>query len=68
VPAQFEGQLINRRKLYATELRGVLARNYDLRRRADYTTNVVSQTEANRALRRTRTFVQAIQARGGEAR
>src|SRR5215208_6523235 len=46
VPAQFEGQLISRRKVYPTDLRGVLARNYDVRRRADYTTNVVSQTEA----------------------
>ena len=40
VPAQFDGELIKRRKLYPTELRSVLARNYDLRRRADYTSDL----------------------------
>jgi uncharacterized protein (UPF0332 family) len=68
VPAQFDRELINRRKLYPTDLRGVLARNHDLRRRADYASNLVSQTEANRALRRTRGFVHAVQAGGGGSR
>ena len=68
VPAQFEDQLIRRRKLYPTELRGVLAITYDLRRRADYAAAPVSQTEVSRVLRRTRTFVQRVDAGGGEAR
>src|SRR5438046_1607955 len=60
VPAQFVGQLINRRKLYPTSLRDVLARNYLVRRTADYTEDAVSLTEASRALRRTRDLVSAI--------
>src|SRR3712207_2798818 len=36
VPAQFDGQLIYRRKLYPTELRNVLERAYALRQKADY--------------------------------
>lgn len=66
VPAQFEGMLINRRKLYPTKLRGTLGHLYGLRETADYDEDPVTQTEANRALRRTRTFVQAIQEGGGE--
>ncbi|HZC00745.1 MAG TPA: HEPN domain-containing protein [Gammaproteobacteria bacterium] len=68
VPAQFEGMLINRRKLYPTQLRGTLGHLYGLRQTADYDEDPVTQTEANRALRRTRTFVQAMQERGGENR
>jgi hypothetical protein len=60
VPAQFDGQLIGRRKLYPPELRSVLARNYALRQKADYEQGLVTQTEASWALRRTRSFVQAI--------
>ena len=66
VPAQFDGQLINRRKLYPAELRTVLARNYALRQVADYETDAVTQVEASRALRRTRIFLQAIRARDVE--
>jgi uncharacterized protein (UPF0332 family) len=63
VPAQFDGQLINRRKLYPTELRGVLARNYALRQTADCGESLITSTEASRALRRTRAFVGAVQTR-----
>lgn len=63
VAGQFNGELINRRKLYPTELRGTLERNYTLRQKADYEEDLVTQTEANRALRRTRSFVQAIEER-----
>jgi hypothetical protein len=66
VPAQFDGQLINRRKLYPSELRGMLSFSLysttDRRQRH----RVITQTQAERMLRRTRTFVQAIVARGGE--
>ena len=67
VAAQFDG-LINRRKLYPSEHRGVLVRNRDLRRRADYTDNAVTQTEANRALQRTRRLVEAVRTGGGGSR
>ena len=67
VPAQFDGQLVNRRKLYPADLRGVLARNYDLRRRADYADDSVSEVEAARGLRRTRLFVQTIHSTPGRA-
>lgn len=65
VPAQFDGQLVNRRKLYPADLRGVLARNHDLRRRADYAVDAVGEAEAGRALRRTRLFVQTVHATFG---
>lgn len=68
VPAQFDGQLINRRKLYPTELRGTLARSYLLREVGDYKSSLVSQTEAGRVLRRTRQFLAAIRGGGGEVR
>jgi uncharacterized protein (UPF0332 family) len=61
VPAEFEGRLIYRRKLYPTELRGTLGRLYSLRETADYDEDVVSRTEAERAVRRTRTFVEAVE-------
>jgi uncharacterized protein (UPF0332 family) len=67
VPAQFDGQLINRRKLYPADLRGVVGRTYLLRQTADYhDVDVVSRTQAERALRHTRRFVQAVLDQGGE--
>jgi uncharacterized protein (UPF0332 family) len=68
VPGQFDGVLINRRHLYPTELRGILNRNAAVRLSADYEEEPVTQTEASRALRRSRIFVQAIQTPGGERR
>lgn len=65
VQAQFVGQLINRRKVYPVELRDVLSRTVILRRVADYTLQYVTQIEAFRALRRTRAFLEAIQAGRG---
>lgn len=66
MPAQFDGILIRRRHLYPTELRGVLSRNAAVRLSADYDEDPVTKTEAGRTLRRSRTFVQAIQMGGGE--
>lgn len=66
VPAQFEGVLINRRHLYPTELRGTLSSTYALRAKADYREDLVTETEANRMLRRARTFVETIEMQGGE--
>jgi uncharacterized protein (UPF0332 family) len=64
--AQFAGQLVNRRKLYPRELHEALVRNYILRQVADYQWDVISETQAGRALRRTREFLATIQ-RGGES-
>jgi uncharacterized protein (UPF0332 family) len=68
VPAQFVGQLIDRRKLYPATLRDTLPRTYQLRQAADYTDDFVSQTQADRAIRRAREFVRAVLQRGGEVR
>lgn len=69
VHGQFAGQLIRRRKLYASALRDTLPRLQKLRHEADYTTYQVTETEATRAFRRSRAFVGAIQERrGGERR
>lgn len=68
VHAEFVGQLINRRKRYPADLRDALSRTLILRRVADYTLQHVTQTEAYRALRRTRTFLETIQRRGDDSR
>ncbi len=65
VPGQFDGVLISRRHLYPTELRGMLDRNAGVRLNADYDEDPVTQTEAGRALRRSRTFVRTVQLGGG---
>src|SRR5437870_3958583 len=65
VQAEFVGQLVNRRKTYSTELRDVLSRLLILRQTADYQLERVTETQAVRALRRTRGFLDGIQTRGG---
>src|SRR6266568_9645942 len=65
VHGQFVGVLINQRHLYDTQLRRVLSDNQSLRDKADYRAELVTATQAGRALRRTRTFVAAIRQRGG---
>ncbi len=62
--AVFARELINRRKLFPGELRAVLSRTYLLRETADYTRDVVSEVQAARVLRQSRTFVGAIEAGG----
>jgi uncharacterized protein (UPF0332 family) len=67
VPAQFDGVLINRCHRYPADLRGILSRTYVLRQTADYDEDdVVSRTQAERALRRMRTFVDVILGPGGK--
>lgn len=61
VQARFIGQLINKRKLYSTDLRDILSRTLYLRLAADYKAEQVSQTQVARALRSTRRFIEAIQ-------
>jgi uncharacterized protein (UPF0332 family) len=65
VQAQFVGVLINQRKRYDRELRRVLSDNQSLRDKADYRPELVTATQASRALRRSRLFVNAVRQRGG---
>lgn len=65
VQAQFTGRLINQRKLYPSELRNALERLFTLRQTADYKPEFVSEVQANRALRRSREFVDAIRQEEG---
>jgi uncharacterized protein (UPF0332 family) len=65
VQAQLVGVLINQRKRYDRELRRVLADNQILRDQADYRPELVTATQASRALRRSRMLVAAIRQRGG---
>ena len=67
VQAQFVGVLINKRKRYESELRRVLADNQSLRDKADYRPEFVTDTQASRALRRTRLFMTAVRQKGGVA-
>ena len=67
VQAQLVGVLINQRKRYDPKFRRVLADNQSLRDRADYRPELVTATQASRALRRSRPFVTAVRQRGGVA-
>jgi uncharacterized protein (UPF0332 family) len=67
VQGQFVGRLINQRHLYETQSRRVLSDNQTVRDKADYRPELVTATQASRALQRTRTFVAAIRQRGGVA-
>ena len=67
VQGQFVGVLINQRHLYERELRRVLADNQSLRDKADYRAELVTATQAGRALRRSRTFITTLRQRGGVA-
>jgi len=64
VQAQFNGELINRRKLYPGSLRDVLRQTYALRVKADYEMDNVSELRAARALRKATDFVEAIRTGG----
>jgi len=61
------GELVNRRKLYTSELRDALARTYAVRRAADYQPGPISETQAARALRRARALVTAVLEQGGQS-
>ena len=61
VQSQFNGLLINRRKLYPVSLRRALRDTIEVREKADYTISVVSARVANRVLGHAQAFVQAIQ-------
>jgi uncharacterized protein (UPF0332 family) len=65
VQAQFNGVLINRRRLYPASLRGILNENYILRLTADYGADHVTALRANRAVGRAELFVDAVRSGGG---
>jgi uncharacterized protein (UPF0332 family) len=60
VQSEFVGKLINRRHRYPSSLRDSLAELQVVRERGDYRDDMITQTEASRALRRSREFVDAI--------
>lgn len=68
VQSAFAGQLINRRHRFPSALRSALGDLQHLRNRADYSTDLITQVEANRGLRRCREFVAAVQQEVGERR
>jgi uncharacterized protein (UPF0332 family) len=68
VRAQVDGVLIHRRKRLPPALRGTLHRDLSLRLTGDYAGDDVSRTEAERAVRRCRYFVEAVQEGGGSFR
>jgi uncharacterized protein (UPF0332 family) len=61
VQALFAGQLINRRKLYPTELRSVLPELLAIRVTADYKPNAVSRAVARQTVRRAHRFLDAVE-------
>ena len=64
VQAEFNGRLINRRKLYPPTLRTTLSWNYALREKADYDPDQVTERRAARAVSRTEAFVRLPGERG----
>jgi len=67
VQAAFAGLLINRRKLYPSRFGSTLPDLYDLRQTADYMPRLVTRKQADRALRRSREFVQVVNRQGGSS-
>ncbi|HEV2106711.1 MAG TPA: hypothetical protein VGR16_00450 [Thermomicrobiales bacterium] len=63
VQAEFVGRLIDQRKQYPTELRSSLQENLRLRQVADYSTDLVTETQARRALHRGDAFIEAVRQR-----
>jgi uncharacterized protein (UPF0332 family) len=61
VQAEFATQLVRRRKLYSSDAHAALVRNQVLRNTADYEPHWVTEIQAERAVRRTRAFVDAVQ-------
>jgi uncharacterized protein (UPF0332 family) len=60
VQAQFIGKLINKKKVYPTDLRQTMLLSYQLRVTADYEKDHVSQIKAARAIKRTEQFLDSI--------
>lgn len=65
VHARFVGDLINRRKEYAADLRDTLSVTIRLRHKADYQYDSVTADQAVRAVRRAVRFVEEIESKEG---
>lgn len=65
VHGQFNGELVNRRHLYPSQIRGTLAQNFILRQAADYSVERVTEVRAARAVSRAQEFVEAVAMGGG---
>lgn len=68
VQSQFAGQLVNRRHLFPAELRSILPELQVVRHSADYDPELVTESEARRAVRRARRFVEVVRQREGTER
>lgn len=66
VQSQFAGQLIYRRKRYASTFRNTLVDTFELRQMADYDPTFVTRAEARQVLAQTQTLVRAITERANE--
>jgi uncharacterized protein (UPF0332 family) len=60
VQSEFVGKLINRRHRYPSDLRETLSNLQLLRHNADYRGATIRRDDANRALGRSRAFVEAV--------
>jgi uncharacterized protein (UPF0332 family) len=63
VQARLAGDLVNRRKLYSGGQREAMERLYVVRQLADYKSVHVSEVQAQRVIRKARSFVGEVQAR-----
>jgi uncharacterized protein (UPF0332 family) len=66
VQARFVGELINRRKRYAADLRDTLSATMRLRHEADYQYDSVTADQAIRTVRRATRFVEEVGSKRGE--
>lgn len=66
VQARFVGELINRRKQYASDLRDTLSATIRLRHKADYQYDSVTADQAIRMVRRATRFVEEVSAKRRE--
>ena len=60
VQSQFNGLLVNRRKLYPASLRRVLRDAIEVREKADYTASGVNERVARRVLQQAQEFCHAV--------
>jgi uncharacterized protein (UPF0332 family) len=60
VQSEFVGRLVNRRHRYPRRLRGTLADLQILRHHPDYEAVTITRTDASRALRLCREFIEAV--------
>lgn len=65
VESQVVGVLVNRRKMYPSDLRGTLGAIRRLREAADYRVAAVGRAQAERAIRTSRRFVVAVEQNRG---